>query len=130
MQNSTSYKTASFLLYFTLLPFIIFAQSKAPSCAELKEGVFHSYPKNSAEHYISIREGNQVHEINLTTGDSSLWQIKWLEDCIYSLKYVSGNLTLKEIPYMFKERMFGQTKRNLVAFVFSYIFTLIKLKFV
>lgn len=37
--------------------------------------------------------------------------------------------TWKELPYTFKERMFGHTKRNLMSFIFSYIFTLIRLRF-
>lgn len=52
-----------------------------------------------------------------------------IEEILIKLKRKNKNLKLKEIPYMFKERMFGQTKRNLIAFVFSYFFTLIKLKF-
>ncbi|MES2133918.1 MAG: glycosyltransferase [Bacteroidota bacterium] len=52
-----------------------------------------------------------------------------IEEILIKLKRKNKNLKLKEIPYIFKERMFGQTKRNLIAFVFSYIFTLIKLKF-
>ena len=38
------------------------------------------------------------------------------------------DIRIKEIPYMFKERMFGTTKRNLLKFIFSYIATLIRLK--
>lgn len=34
-----------------------------------------------------------------------------------------------ELPYTFKERMFGHTKRNLFVFIFSYLFTLLKLRF-
>lgn len=52
-----------------------------------------------------------------------------VEEILIKLKRNKRDLKLKEIPYMFKERMFGNTKRNLVAFVFSYIFTLIRLKF-
>ncbi len=52
-----------------------------------------------------------------------------VEEILIKLKRNKKDLKLKEIPYMFKERMFGNTKRNLLAFVFSYIFTLIRLKF-
>lgn len=37
--------------------------------------------------------------------------------------------TIKEIPFSFKQRMFGETKRNLPSFVVTYVLTLIKLRF-
>jgi len=52
-----------------------------------------------------------------------------IEEILIKLKRRNDNLKIKEIPYFFKERMFGQTKRNLIVFVFSYIITLLKLKF-
>lgn len=47
------------------------------------------------------------------------------------LKLVRNNkeLKIKEIPFTFRKRMFGSTKRNLVLFVISYTITLIKLRF-
>jgi len=35
---------------------------------------------------------------------------------------------IKKIPATFKKRMFGETKRNLVVFVASYIYTMIRLR--
>lgn len=71
-----------------------------------------------------LYNGNLLRNLNLKCENFDI-----IEEILIKLKRQNKNLTLKEIPYMFKERMFGQTKRNLVAFVFSYIFTLIKLKF-
>ena len=51
-----------------------------------------------------------------------------IEEILIKLKRNNKYLKITELPYMFKERMFGHTKRNLIVFVFSYIFTLIKLK--
>ncbi len=39
------------------------------------------------------------------------------------------NIKIKEIPYSFKKRMFGETKRNLFLFLFTFLVTLVKLKF-
>lgn len=36
-------------------------------------------------------------------------------------------LSIKELPFTFKKRMFGESKRNLVAFMFTYFVTLIRL---
>ncbi len=52
-----------------------------------------------------------------------------VEEILYKLKKNNKNLKIKEIPYTFKQRMFGHTKRNLLTFVFSFAFTLIKLRF-
>lgn len=52
-----------------------------------------------------------------------------IEEILIKLKRKNKNLSIKEIPYLFKERMFGHTKRNLFVFMFSYIYTLFKLKF-
>lgn len=52
-----------------------------------------------------------------------------VEEILIKLKKNDKNLKIKEIAYTFKERLFGHTKRNLFVFVFSYVFTLIRLKF-
>lgn len=46
-------------------------------------------------------------------------------------KVVRGNphFRIKEVPFCFKKRMFGKTKRNLLVFFFTYIITLIRLRF-
>ncbi len=79
----------SLLFVFTLVQ-NSFSQVKAVTCADLKTGVFHIYPKNSADHFVDIREGEFVRETKINTGDTSLYQIKWLNDCTYSLQYISG----------------------------------------
>jgi dolichol-phosphate mannosyltransferase len=37
-------------------------------------------------------------------------------------------LRVKEIPFTFEKRLFGETKRNLFVFIFSYFVTLLKLR--
>ena len=53
-----------------------------------------------------------------------------VEEIIFKLKKKKGNLRVKELPFLFKKRMFGSTKRNLFLFMLSYIITLIKLRFI
>jgi hypothetical protein len=79
-----------------LLPFIATAQSKTPTCEDLKFGVFHFYPKNSADHDLSIREGDKVHETNTKNSDTILWQIKWKDECTYVLKFISSNVAMSD----------------------------------
>lgn len=52
-----------------------------------------------------------------------------VEEILFKLKKNNNDLKIKEIPYTFKERMFGHTKRNLLLFAFSYVYSLLKLKF-
>jgi dolichol-phosphate mannosyltransferase len=53
-----------------------------------------------------------------------------IEEILYKLKKNNPQIKVKEIPFTFKERMFGHTKRNLLSFAFSYLFTLIRLRFI
>jgi dolichol-phosphate mannosyltransferase len=71
-----------------------------------------------------IYKGDLLREISLKCNNFDV-----VEEILIKLKRNNKTLKIKEIPYTFKERMFGHTKRNLVAYVFSYVFTLLKLKF-
>lgn len=39
------------------------------------------------------------------------------------------NIRIKEVPFTFKKRMFGDSKRNLMLFMMTYLFTLMRLRF-
>jgi dolichol-phosphate mannosyltransferase len=52
-----------------------------------------------------------------------------VEEILIKLKRKNRNLRILEIPYVFKSRMFGHTKRNLLLFALSYLYTLFRLKF-
>jgi dolichol-phosphate mannosyltransferase len=52
-----------------------------------------------------------------------------VEEILFKLIRQNKNIKLKEIPFSFKQRMFGETKRNLLQFIFTYVFTLIRLRF-
>jgi hypothetical protein len=93
-----SSKKLSFLivnLFFGLIiPF--YANSQAQDCTSIKDGIYYSYPKNSADKYMYIRNGDVMHERNLKTGDTAVWEIKWISSCVYSSKYISGSEKLTE----------------------------------
>lgn len=52
-----------------------------------------------------------------------------VEEILYKIHRYNPQITIKEIPFTFKKRMFGETKRNLLVFMLTYIFTMIKLRF-
>lgn len=46
------------------------------------------------DQYADMRNGDIQSEKNLITGDSSLWKIKWQNDCTYTMQYISGNIKM------------------------------------
>jgi len=52
-----------------------------------------------------------------------------VEEILFKIKQTHGNLRIKELPFAFKKRMFGTTKRSLFAFIFSFVVTLVRLRF-
>jgi protein TonB len=63
------------------------SQSYPPDCQQLHSGIFYYY---SNEQSVYIREGNIQKEIVLTTGDTTVWQISWKNDCRYTMKFLYG----------------------------------------
>jgi dolichol-phosphate mannosyltransferase len=51
-----------------------------------------------------------------------------IEEILYKLRQRNPALRIREIPFTFKKRMFGETKRNLLAFILSYAYTMIRLR--
>src|SRR5438128_872127 len=78
----------AFIMY--ALTNMVHAQTPV-NCSPLQNRVFYSYPKNSADRYVTYREKGFARGRNLVKGDSSVWQVDWKDNCTYSLKYLSGN---------------------------------------
>ncbi|MDB5277609.1 MAG: hypothetical protein JWR61_2564 [Ferruginibacter sp.] len=85
-------------LLLLLLACLIFEKDLAQvkNCKDVNEGVFYSYPKNTSKQYQLNRKDDIQKETDLATGDSSLWKVSWLNDCTYSLTYISGSAKLTE----------------------------------
>lgn len=71
-----------------------------------------------------IYKSEQLRKINLSCSEFDI-----IEEILVKLKRKFHALKIKEIPYTFKERMMGHTKRNLFVFMLLYIKTLMVLKF-
>lgn len=67
--------------------------------------------------------GPALKELDLRCGNFDI-----VEELLYKLIRRNPGFRIKEVPFSFKKRMFGQTKRNLVSFVFSYMETLVRLR--
>jgi hypothetical protein len=94
-----------FLFCLSLLPFQkTFAQNDQPPCVNVKDGTFYSYAVNSNDNWKSVRNGDVQEEINLITGDTIHFQVKWANNCEYSLKYKSGGKNLgRDVLALFKQ---------------------------
>lgn len=51
-----------------------------------------------------------------------------VEEILFKLRRADNKLRIIELPYTFKKRMFGETKRNLFLFMVTYIWTLVRLR--
>lgn len=51
-----------------------------------------------------------------------------VEELLYKVCRRHPGVRILEVPFSFKQRMFGKTKRNLFVFMLSYLFTLIRLR--
>jgi hypothetical protein len=90
------------LFIFIIIPHQAFCQDR---CEDLKNGIFYSYDGTFESIY--YRSGEEQKEINTETGDSSIWQIKWLDNCNYTLKLIKGNsYTDKQILYIKQHLVF------------------------
>jgi len=52
-----------------------------------------------------------------------------VEEIIFKIGKNNHDVKIKEVPFTFKKRMHGDTKRNLVLFIMTYIITIFKLRF-
>ncbi len=71
-----------------------------------------------------LYRGNLLKNINLYCNNFDI-----IEEILFKLTKTNPDIKIKEVPFSFKKRMFGETKRNLYFFVLTYIVTLLKLRF-
>lgn len=51
-----------------------------------------------------------------------------IEEILFKIFRAYPGIRVKEVPFVFKKRLFGETKRNLILFMATYLFTMIKLR--
>jgi dolichol-phosphate mannosyltransferase len=51
-----------------------------------------------------------------------------IEEILFKISRNHPEARMEEVPFSFKKRLFGETKRNLFAFIFSYFFTMVRLR--
>ena len=72
-------------------PVLSFCQD-APSltCADVRNGTFYFFNKKTDGLETYVRKGAMQREIIAKQKETVLWDVEWLNDCVYTLKYESG----------------------------------------
>lgn len=96
-----------FFAGFCLAPLFSFSQNRSLTCADLKNGVFHNYPVTVNKHYLIRKDGEFQVETDLEDGDSTVWKVNWTDDCVYTLKYISGGKIAEEVLKVLKKHKFA-----------------------
>lgn len=76
---------------------------------------------NDVSNSFRLYNGGQLRGLSLECKNFDI-----VEEMLFKLIKSNKEFSLKEIPYGFKQRLFGTTKRSLLAFIYSYLKTLIK----
>ena len=90
--------------------------------------IFYAVVLNLKCHDVSnsfkLYRGELLKDLNLRCDNFDI-----VEEILIKIKRKKKDLSFKEVPFTFKKRMFGQTKRNLGLFIVTYLFTLLRLRF-
>ncbi len=85
------------IVVLTITSFVFLSYSspkKIDNCKDIHTGEFYFYPKSSNKKYKIIRDGITQKEINLSSGDTSVSIIQWIDDCTYFLEHISGGVIM------------------------------------
>ena len=84
-----------------------FSQPKKLTCSDVKNGVFIFYSPIDGSMSTYTRNGEVQKEVNPQTHQTVLWDVEWINDCSYSLKYNSGyeDKPKKEIDILNKHKV-------------------------
>lgn len=81
-------------------------------------------PCKDVSNSFKVYRGEQLNSIKLTCNNFDI-----VEEILFKLHRGNSKVQFKEVPFVFKKRMFGETKRNLFVFILTYIYTIVKLRF-
>jgi len=81
-------------------------------------------PCKDVSNSFKVYRASQLKTIKLNCNNFDI-----VEEMLFKLKKNNPNIRLKEIPFVFRRRMYGETKRNLFVFILTYLVTIIKLRF-
>lgn len=71
-----------------------------------------------------LYQGDALRRLSLVSNNFDI-----IEEILIKLQREVGRLTIREIPFHFRSRKYGQTKRQLLLFVFTFGASILRLKF-
>lgn len=81
-------------------------------------------PFKDVSNSFKIYRGKQLKSLTLISNNFEI-----VEEVLVKLRRTYPSMRFKEVPFVFKKRMFGETKRNLFVFIITYVITIFKLRF-
>jgi hypothetical protein len=96
------------LCYFSFVR----GQNKTELAHRIKVGLFYFYPKNSNESFSIIRNDSVQKEINHNTKDTSIWRIRWQNDTLFNVRYLSGTKKISDAEASFYDAHIIMIKIN------------------
>ncbi|GEM_PF-3423242 len=109
-----------------IIGFVIYGALSAQNVSgnksiNLKEGTFYIYPEYFISSFKLVRNGNTQKEYKTLTNDSTEWNITWVNDSLYSLRYIKGGAYGEEEKAQLKEvtGYYGITKLTKDYYVYN-----------
>jgi hypothetical protein len=96
------HKTLIYLAAF-LFPVVLSAQQKTLDCSKIQKGSFYYYPSNTNKKFLITRSGSMQKEVDLESGDSSFYNIRWRSDCLFDAKFISRSKPISNEDLTFRK---------------------------
>jgi hypothetical protein len=81
-------KKANFFIALVCPLFACGQPARVNDCNKVKYGTFYFYLPKTNDEIVIIRDKDLQTEIDKKTKDTSFWQVKWKNDCEFSLKFI------------------------------------------
>src|SRR5690242_6995751 len=81
-------KKVHFFIALVCPLFVCGQPAKVNDCKKVKYGTFYFYPPKTNDEIVAIRDKDLQTEIDKKTKDTSFWQVKWKNDCEFSLSFI------------------------------------------
>jgi hypothetical protein len=82
---STSSRFSYLLCFIGFIFFVLYAYAKNPDCKKFRNGKFKIVDSELGMTFFIVREGKRQTEIMEGEKDSSVFVVKWVDDCSYTL---------------------------------------------
>lgn len=81
-------KNANFFIALVCPLFACGQPARVNDCNKVKYGTFYFYPPKTNDEFVIIRDKDLQREIDFKTKDTTFWQLKWKNDCEFSLRFI------------------------------------------